>query len=258
MQRSIVFFLTLASVGWAKGGTVSHPIPAGQPFPTPTGILFPSITSAGGTNAAALPLAGKLTAVQAGYSKGTSSDPEQYLASVAATSKNFGLNLGYLGTKVGGSQVNGGFVGAGFFLQPVAMGINLRDDDVNGGASPSVDLGLIANEQKNFTFGFVVYNLNTAAQLNAGIGFGGGKKYNMELNVLLPPFSNSNGTTAVTAAGTIYAGESVGISFRTTYFSQSKTYEHCFGVAGWLTETLSLFAQFTTPRTWTGGLTLAW
>ncbi len=258
MTKSIIFLLSLSTFAFAKAGAGSHPLPAGQMFPTPAGILFPPVTGAGGINAAALPLADKVTSVQAGYGRNGNGDREQYLGSLAATSKNFGLNVGYLGEKAGGSTVSGGFLGAGFVVDPLALGLNLRDADMSGGASPSVDLGLIANQQKNFTFGFVMYNLNSAAQLNAGVGFGGGKKYNMELNLLLPPFSNSNGDYAVTVAGTIYAGEVLGLSFRTTYFSSGKTYEHCFGVAGWVTDTLSLFAQFTTPTTWTGGMSLSW
>lgn len=263
MKRYVIplFFLCLPLFARGGGGMV-HPLASNHIFPIPAPILFPSFTTAAGTNPAALGLSGKVAALQGAFSPGQNSSGQEYYAGLAASSQKMGVGLGYLGDKNGSKMTNNVFAGAGFKIDPVALGIGLRQFDTSGKLSPNVDLGLIAGEGgsggggggNGLRFGFVVYNLNVASQLDAGIGFSGGKKYNMEVNVLLPPFSNMDAGYVFTIAGTVYAADVVGLTFNSSYNSTSKDYLHTVGINAWLWEPVCVFVQFSTPRTWTSGL----
>lgn len=263
MKKSLfVLSLFFAMPLWARGGGgMIHPLPSNHIFPIPAPILFPGFTTAAGTNAAALGLAGKVAAVQGAFSPGQGSSDQEIYAGLAASSQKMGVGLGYLGDKVGGTMVNNVFAGAGFKIDPVALGIGLRQFNTSSKLNPGVDIGMIAGEgssggggSNGLRFGFVVYNLNSNAQLDAGIGFSGGKRYNMEINVLLPPFNQMSGGYVFTLAGTVYAADVVGLTFNTSYNSTSKLYMHTLGINAWLWEPVAVFAQFSTPHAWTGGL----
>lgn len=256
MKYLLLTLAFVSALGFARGGTVISPLPTNHIFPVPGPILFPGYTTAAGNNPAALGAFGKGGGIQGSYSP-TGSNKE-YFAGLTASSPKMGVNLGYIGDDLGGTMVNSVFAGAGFQIDPIAVGFGLRQFDLSGNFSPDVDLGLIAGEGagkgQGLRFGFVIYNLNSPAQLDLGIGFSGGKKYNMEVNLLLPPFSGGNGGTyTVTVAGNIFAGEILGINFATSYTSNSSNYLHKLGLTLWPWDQVSFFAQFTTPSMWTGG-----
>lgn len=264
MNRFAVFFTVLFSLAaFARGGsTMVHPLASNHIFPIPAPILFPAFTTAAGTNPAALGLSGKVAAVQGAFTPGQGGSGQEIYGGFAASSQKMGVGLGYLGDKVGGTMVNNVFAGAGFKIDPIAVGIGLRQFDTSSKINPGVDLGLIAGEGgsggggggSGLRFGFVAYNLNSSAQLDAGVGFSGGKKYNMEVNILLPPFNNQNAGYTFTLAGTVYAADVVGLTFNSSYNSSSKGYIHTVGVNAWIWEPVSVFVQFSTPRAWTSGL----
>jgi hypothetical protein len=253
----IVSFMPAAT--FAKGSY--NLLPSAVMFPGLSGILFPSIPGAGGVNAAALPLAGKANAVQLSYSRSGNSGPEAYYGGTAFTSKSFGVSLGYLGSKIGNTVFHNTYAGAGFAIQNVSLGINVRSFNLaKSGATNDVDLGLIVGEGKGLTFGFVVYNLSGTAQVDVGIGFAGGKKYNMEFNFLLPPFSGGS-HYAFTLAGTIRPVDAFGLHFKTSYFSNydsrsSSSYQHIVGGTVHFSEVFGILFQYGTPNTWTGGVNL--
>ena len=259
----ILFLLLLSDIKNAEaqsGGAMINSLPSNLIFPVPTGILFPSFACAGGVNPAALSAAGKVASIQGSYTPGGGAYPKEFFGSLAAGSQKMGIGLGYLGESINGKLTSNAFIGAGFKIDPVNIGIGLRDFDISNKSTPNVDLGLISGEGNGgggggLRFGFVVYNLNSPAQLDLGVGFSGGKKYNMEINVLLPPFSGGTGSgNVVTVSGTVFAADIIGLTFRTSYFTKPNTYEHTMGLSGWLSEAFNLFAQFSTPRVWTGGL----
>lgn len=256
MKNFTIALLGLVSLTAFGRGTYNI-LPTASFYPTPNGILFPNIAAAGGVNAAALPLAGKATVVQGAYTKVNSSASELY-GGVGMTSRKFGVSLGYLGDKIGNNLVHNSYAGAGFAIDAVSLGINVRRFDWSGTSSTGVDLGLIAGEGKGFTWGLVVYNLNSnnnSTRLTGGIGFGGGKKYNMELNFTLPPF-NGGSVYVITAAGTINPSDAFGVHFKTSYYSD-KNYLHVLGLSVFPWENTGFLVQFTSPSIWTGGINLS-
>lgn len=250
---TIALFGLLSITAFGRG--TYNILPTATMWPTPNGILFPNVATAGGVNAAALPLAGKATVVQGAYTKVTDNLSEFY-GGVGMTSRKFGVSLGYLGDKIGNNLVHNSYAGAGFAIDQVSLGLNVRRFNWSGSASTGVDLGLIAGEGKGFTWGFVVYNINGPhTQVTGGVGFGGGKKYNMELNFAIPPF-NGGSVYIITAAGTINPSEVFGVHFKTSYYSD-KNYLHVLGLSVFPWENTGFLVQFSSPSIWTGGINLS-
>lgn len=223
------------------------PLPTNFIFPIPGPILFPGYATAAGNNPAALGATGKGAAIQGAYAPGA--NWKEYFAGLTATSQKMGIGVGYIGDDFSGYKQNSAFAGAGFQIDPIAIGIGARKIGLSSNASPSVDLGLIAGEGagkgQGLRFGFVAYNLNSSASLDLGVGFSGGKKYNMEVNFLLPT-SGGNNTSVITIAGNVYASDAVGINFSTSFASASNAYLHKLGLALWPWDAVSLFGQYAT------------
>jgi hypothetical protein len=254
MKISIILLFSCLSLSLFARGNYNV-LPTSSFFPTPNGILFPNITTAGGVNSAALPLAGKATNFQWTYGRAGKNGPDEFFGGVGMTSKKFGVSLGYVGNRFGDTLINNTYAGAGFAVESVSLGINARRHDWSrNNTSTDVDLGIIVGSGKGFTWGLVIYNINGTARLDGGVGFGGGKKYNMELNVLLP--ASGSDVYAITAAGTINPSDIFGVHFKTTYFSDT-AYQHVLGASIFLSDTVGVLVQFTSPTTWTGGLNIA-
>lgn len=253
---SVVF---LASLSHAREGGGINTVPVPQLFSYPSGLVFPGLNGAAAINAAALPASGRATAVQAAFTPSLQSgDPMGIFGGIAMARKGLGLGLGIEHTSVSNLSTLGGFAGAGFAWDALSLGVGLRDSDLDGGFSPQVDVGLLVGEGKDrrgVAFGAVFYNLNTTAVLGAGIGYRGGKKYHLEANVVLPPFSDMDGNYTITAAATINAGI-FGLFFRTSYFTQPSDFSHTVGALAWISQRFNLIAQFTTNRTATVGATV--
>lgn len=260
-MRWLLFLLSLgfpAALAYGEGAkSAVAPFQLGTVYPDPAGILFPGLATAAAINPAALGNA-KGTAIQVALTPGLSSgDATDYFGSFATSKKGFGFGLGIDGTaRGGGSFTNGGFVGMGFNLERVALGLSVQDADLSDSTSPSVNVGALFGEGQGLKFGFVFYHLENSPQLDLGVGWGAGKRYNLEANILLPPFSQFSGGSYGLSLGANIFIESLSFLFRTTYYTGPNSYVHTLGVGIWLNQMFNLGIQFNTPRHWTFGLTL--
>jgi len=251
-----VLFIIFSLVGMgAAFGDTPPVLPTAQAFPTTGGILFPGLDVAAGVNSAALPLLGKATAFQVAVSPPLQTgDPLGGFAGLATSNKKFGLGAGYLGSKNPGSSITHGiFVGGGYDLDPVALGVQIRDLNIQSGVNPGVDLGMILGSGHGTEFGVVLYDVNTSARMDLGVGFAD-KRYNVEANLLLPRFSNFNSDYVLTAAATVNASI-FAMYFRVSYFTQPNFWEETFGGLAWISPKWNVLVQLTTSRTLTAGLT---
>jgi hypothetical protein len=229
----------------------------GAVYPDPAGILFPGLATAAGINAAALGNS-KGTVIQAAYGPPMQAgDDHHYFASLATAKKGFGFGLGVDGySSSGGGATNGVFAGIGFNLERVALGIAVREADISNSFTPSVDIGALFGEGQGVRFGFVFHNLETSPQLDLGLGWDGGKKYNLEFDVQLPPFGSGGGGLGMSLGANIFI-QSFSFLFQSNYNTASGNFSHILGIAVWLNQSVNLGVQFTTPRLWTIGLTLS-
>jgi len=256
---AILPFFLWTGAAMAKASSSVLPLPTATVFPNAVGILFPGFNVAAGVNPAALPLAGKVVAVQAGFTPPLQAgDPNAIFGGLAVAKKGLGVGLGYLRGQSSSEITQGVFGGVGFSFENVSFGLGLRDSNVSGGFSPNVDIGFIVGNQKSgkgVSFGGVFYNLDSLAQLALGIGYGSVKKYSIEATVLIPPFDFLDSGYVFTASANLRA-ELLGIYFRTSYATISDHFSHTIGLAAWVSEQFNLFAQFTTTRTLTLGATV--
>lgn len=255
----LLFLLGLLGVTPAMGSgtSLSTPFPAASVFPASGGILFPGLNVAAGVNPAALTEPGKAGAAQLAYSPAlVPGDSSQYFVSGALSRKNLGFGLGYDGFSQNGALINGGFIGAGFGIDPISLGLALRQLNLNGILAPSVDIGFRIGEGSGPVGGFVLYDLNSAAQLDLGIGWAVKKKYNVELNVLVPPFADLNDGFIVTAAATVNAASIFNVYFRVSFLTLPSTTSETVGLSAALSDNFNLLIQYTTPRVWTAGFTV--
>lgn len=234
-----------------------NPFGLATEYPDSAGIIFPGIATAAGINAAALGFADRSTAIQLSYGPPSiAGDAHRYFASFATAKKGIGFGAGLNGSTSNGNFNNGAFAGLGFDFERVALGLAVREGNLSGPLSPSVDFGMLFGKGAGLRFGFVLYGIEEAQQLDLGIGYDGGKRYNIELNVLLPPFNSfSGGSLKFSLGANLFVG-SFNFLFRTSYLTGPEAFEHTLGVGLWLNKQINLGVQITTPRTWTIGLTL--
>lgn len=251
--RRIASLLLIVVGSHGAAESITNPFPGGRIYPQPVGILFPSLNVAPGVNAASIPANNKGTAVNVAISP---TQPSSYFGSVASTGKSFGLGVLYNGHDGGGGLGHGAAIGAGYAFDSVALGLSARDWDINsGGWNPAFDASLMLLTLENFIAGAVLYDLNHDARLDVGIGVKSGKRYNIEVNLLLPPFSNLDGGYTGTLSASIFV-ERLGVHFRTSYFTASSDFSHTIGAGAWVTEAVHLLAQYSTANTATIGLTV--
>lgn len=228
-------------------------------YPDPGGILFPGFQVAAGTNPASLTYFEKAKSLQAAYSPAlTHDDGHGYFGSFAYGSKNFGLGLGVSGRYLNRNNTNGVFLGSGYRFQKVALGLAIRDPRLSGSFSPNVDLGLMFGEGKGLTLGLVVYDIDNSGRMDLGVGFSGGKKFNVEANLLFPSFSrlsDSHSDYRVLVSANIFM-DFLAVTLQSGYFTHLKEFSHTCAITAWFTEWLNLILQYHTPRTWTLGTSL--
>lgn len=259
LTAAAIFALLGARTAYAEGqggmGNLPNPLPAGDIYPTPVGILFPGFNVAAGVNAATLASGKRQTAAQVtGAPALRSGDSTTYLASLATSSNKLGWSIGYLGSS-GTTMTHGIFAGVGFYLNPVSFGVGLRDTDIMSSGfdfSPNVDVGTKIEIGKDFAIGGVVYGLDGTMGASVGFGYGRKKKENIELNVLLPSLSGTD--IAATFAATVYTGR-FGTTFRTTYYITTQAFSHTLGGLIWFTSNVNLLVQLTSPSSLSAGLT---
>lgn len=235
---------------------VRSPFPASRIFPQPVGILFPGPNAAAGVNPAALPAGDRFTALQAAISPATrSGDPSEYFGSVAVSSKNFGLGIGYDGFNQGGTLTNGMFAGAGYQIEGMSFGLGLRDADLGSNSGADVDLGLRVGQGKGVTFGGVLYGVNRAeSQLDVGLG-DIEKNFNVEINALLPPFSSGDTGYAFTASAMVLVNP-FWLYLRSTYFTGPEDFSHTVGLALNVSPAVNVAFEFSTPSLLTTAVTV--
>ena len=171
--------------------------------------------------------------------------------------KYFGLGLGYDGFRQAGVLTNGAFLGAGFTMEPVSLGLDIRQLNLAGVISPNIDMGLRIGENNGPVFGLVLYDLNDLPQLDVGLGWAAKKKYNVELNVLLPPFAYLTGDFTVTAAATVNASI-FALYFRASFEYIAAATSQTIGLAANLSDNIVVLIQYSSGRVWTAGFTYLW
>lgn len=251
----IILTLLVVITGTVQAGSIENAFPMARYYPQPVGLLYPGFNVAAGVNAAALPSAGRDTAVQLAYSPGSTADAHEMFGSVAHSKGNIGFSAGYQGFLFNGAMNHGAFVGLGAEVSNFAFGLGLRDDDVGGGVNPMVDAGMIIN-LKILDLGLVFYDLNGTARLGVGVGSKSGSRFNLEANVLLPPFSNLDSSYIFTLSAQLSVGIAI-VHFRTSLHTGSGNLNHTVGLGAWVTKSVLLAVQYTTPDRLVGGVTIS-
>lgn len=223
-------------------------LPTHGVFPTPSGILFPSLFTAAGVNPAALPQKDKkVFGLGINYSPPIN-ETHEYTAALAYGDKTYGWGVGYTGS-LKNTASHGVYLGGGFRTKSTAIGLSFRDLDLRSGR-PSTDLGIIAGTDGDVLLGLVLYHIDNSPQLDVGLGFGNQKNYNFEVNLLMPTISNlftAGNDYVITAATTVYASI-FGLSFRTSYFTSSSKVTQSVSVMLQVSKTLSFTVQYESPN----------
>lgn len=228
-------------------------IPSHSIFPTPSGIIFPSLLTAAGNNPAALPQRITPAKVMAlNYSPPPGGGAHQYAVDFATGDKRIGLGAGYIGSvdPSSGPANHSIFLGGGFRSESTSLGISLRDGDLKNGFSPETDIGVIAQGPADLTYGLVLYHMDRSPQLDLGIGFGKDKSYNFEINVLMPPIKSAfqpGAAYTFTAATTVYASI-FGISFVSSYTTVPAQVSQGVSFLVWLSKNLGVTIQYRSPN----------
>lgn len=234
--------LFIASTGRAE--SVENAFPIMRFHPETVNLVYPGFNVAAGVNPAALPSAGRGTAIQAGFSPG-GSDESRAFASVAHAADSLGVNAGYQG-RINGGMAHDAFLGVGGTFGNFSLGLALREFDISGGFNPSLDAGMVV-ELKVVDFGLVFYDLNGSPRLGIGVGSRSGGSFTIEGNVLLPHFNNLGGGYLITAAAQI-AVQIVRVHFRTSYDTGWNDFSHTVGLGAWVTPQVLIGMQYSTPR----------
>jgi hypothetical protein len=228
----------------------------GKVSPFGTGIVFPSFPVSASVNPAALGTT-RATALQVGYGPPIEEgERHRYFAAVATAKRSVGFGAGLTGTMTDSGQLtNGAFVGLGFNLDQVALGLALREANLAGSLDPSLDLGLIVGQGTGVSGGFVLYGLEGAPRLTLGIGYASGKRFNLEANVALPPFNSfGNGGLGLSLGASLFI-DRLTFLFATSYNTSSESLGNTLGLGIWLSQKFNLGVQFSTPHSWTALLT---
>lgn len=238
-----VFFFAFCSLAGAE--SVHSTFPVARFYPDPVGLLYPGFNVAAGVNPAALPAAGKGTALQAGFSPAPAGAESQIFGAVAHSNTRFGIGAGYQGDMHASGTVHNAFVGMGASFQNLSVGFALRDYGLSSGITPSVDAGLNIT-LKMVDVGFVFYGLDSHPRMGIGIGSRQSRRFALEGNVLLPPFSAFTGGYLLTVSAQL-AVEKVTAYFRTSYDTAAQALSHTLGLGWWASENLHLAIQYSTP-----------
>lgn len=239
-------------------GAQANQIPTARIFPNINPILFPAVVTAAGVNASALGMYGTRTDIQAAYTKGNGDAPQELFAGTEIGSSGFGVGLGYIGEKYDASTINNMYGGFGVKIQSVSFGAATRVIDTKSGTGPSLDLSMMSGGPTGFNWGIVGYNLLKKAQADIGLGIGGAKKYNLELNVLTPPITNGEGEGfTVTGAATLFGIEWLGLTGRASYCTAPSNFSYMAGATVWFNDTFNTFLFYTSPGTVTGGVSFS-
>jgi len=260
MRILILSILLLISVNAeAKyAGAQVNQIPTASIFPSINAILFPAPVTAAGVNASALGIYGTRTDIQAAYTHPSGSDPTGIFAGTEIGSNGFGVGLGYIGQKGDTSTVNNMYGGFGFKAGTVCLGAGTRVLDTKSGPGPVFDLSMMSGGPTGFNWGIVGYNLLKKAQVDIGVGVGGAKKYNIELNVMPPPITNGEGEGfTITAGATLFGLDWLGLSGRTSYITAPSSFNYMAGATVWFNDTFNSFLFYTSPGFVTGGLSFS-
>ncbi len=127
----------------AESGKV-NPFGLATQYPGPAGILFPGLATAAAINPAALGFFDRSTAIQLAYGPpGQSGDVHRYFASVGTSKKGVGFGAGLNGSVQNGDFSNGAFAGVGFDFEKVALVLTVRENNLSGPFSPSIDFGIL-------------------------------------------------------------------------------------------------------------------
>ena len=255
-QLLLVLLLSSPLCSFAESGATPM-APTNSIGPSLGGIIFTGFGVAAGINPATLPGFKKASVVHLGYTPALNNgEAHQGLLSLATSKGKFGFGMGLTTAQGSGAGVYGGFAGIGRSFENVSLGLAVRDQSFSVRSDPEVDIGLTLGSERGLKGGLVLYHLNNAARASVGVGFDGGKKYNLEGTVLLPAFNNLGNNGYVLSVSANIFIDWFGVYFRTSYFTSGNDYQHAIALNTWLGENFSLLVQYDTPQTWTLGLTL--
>ncbi len=252
MKKLCLLGLCLFVHSTCRAQAIDNAFPVMRFHPETVGLVYPGFNVAAGVNPAALPSAGRGSAIQLGFSPG-GSDGDRLFASVAHAKDNLGIGAGYQGRMGGGAMQNDAFLGVAGTFGNFSAGLALREYDLSGGINPSVDAGILV-ELKVVDVGLVFYDLNGASRLGIGVGSRGGGRFNIEGNVLLPHFNNLGGGYLFTLSAQMAVGI-VGVHFRTSYDTAWNDFSHTVGLGAWVSPQVQLALQYSTPRRVSGAVT---
>ncbi len=254
-----VAFLSVGLLSVASYGE-NHHFMAGLPihdvFPVPSGIIFPSLFTAAGVNPAALPQDKPVSGLSAAFSPSPSGGENQYSLGVASASRNFGWGINYEGI-YNHSPTHGIDAGVGFRTTSASLGVAIRDSNVTSG-SPQVDIGFLTDASNEVSIGLVLYKIDASPQLDVGVGFGRGKNYSFELNLLLPGISSlfkAGSNYTFTAATTVYVSI-FGLSFKSSYQTFTSQVFQSVSILMYLSNKFSINLQYDSPNRTFYGITL--
>jgi len=247
---------SLTATAHAEGSHFMSGLPIHDVYPVPSGIMFPSLFTAAGVNPAALPQQDKpASGISLAYSPPAGGGDHEYSLSVASATKTFGWGVSYDGL-YDNSPTHGLDAGIGFRSTSSAIGIGLRDADLMN-ASPQTDIGFLTGTDSDVSVGLVLYHIDASPQLDVGVGFGQGKNYNFELNLLLPAISDlfrAGSNYSLTAATTVYVSV-FGLSFKSSYQTLTSSVFQSVSILMYLTKSISINLQYDSPNRTFYGMT---
>ncbi len=257
VSATLLLWLAISLSAPALAAGLVSSMPVGRIFPDPGGILFPGFGIAAGVNPAAIPLMGRGTAVEAAVTPAIQSgDPNGLFASATNAGSSFGLGLGYDGSLLGGHLTNGVFGGLGYNFDPLSVGVAVRDPDISQSGQASADIGFEYETKSELTLGAVLYNVNHNAQADVGIGTKGGKKYNLEADVLLPPFNNFGSNDFLGTLSASVVPGMIGFHFAVSYDTGAKDWYYTVSGAVFVNDNVDIVLQYATTRQATAAVTV--
>lgn len=193
----------------------------------PGGIIFPNLNQAVLLSPAAInPQKGRsLQAVYTPPLSATQNGLHDYELSFASSSKDFGAGIGYTGTYQSGALTHGMYAAGSFSISDLSIGLGMEEQNLSDSVDAIMYAGLNWAITRDVNVGVVARDITSSAPtFSAGFGWEKRGKYNLEVNVDLPPINQlSSSAYTVSMIGGLYAGM-FGAQFTTRYFIATDTY----------------------------------
>lgn len=222
----------------------------------PGGIAFPAIYQAPNLNPTGL-VASTASAIDFGFAPSTEDGKSDYgEVGVFTSQRRLALGVQYqTARRTPLGRTHGVAAAAAAKFDQVEVGAGIRDEDLSSTTDLSVDTALNVHLDKHkegvggTNFGAVVYSINRDPRLGTYLGWIDERSHFLEANLVVPLTSTSSRYEAAVATG-VYIG-SAGLSLKTRYFTDTKSFVTTVGAAVWLNRWTNISLQYDIPQNFT-------